>query len=835
MTRHPDGECHEVFIFLFETPHGDPPLPLAEDILRDESIHHPDTGFVNHPLTAVRTTPFRVLGTITDPLAPVICFDAAWRVVIHRLRIRFAGPSSSQAYALMAELKLGKEEDPNALHSRLKVLAARVNRAYEVNEPLITTYNAATFLLQALPDTLRSAVQERLNRSGVGHEEFTTDQMADIATTAYNELLRFKGQAMKNRVMMDNLNGFINSQVGATKQAYLAEMNARPTPAVRGAPQAPINPAPPTRRNPLPRTPTPPAILPPPPTVSRRSTPTATLRLNAKGQALIQRPRSTTPSHAAGVISPGDACKYCRGPVNLFHAGPGGSISAENCHFSGRSRWANDMWAPNQQKMPPQVQYLHPLLLANIGRVDNRQTPLSFAEFEQLYCEPADSTQPHAHPTGAQPPGSYHAVAPPNITPEAIVHFHSYATTNEDYPTYEDLASADASDPVSPPQPPATDTYSADSVQQPAHNPPAAEPRTLDPMIPEWPRPGYFDANDHLPHLAEASLKNIPPDEIALMLLEPPCTMFFFQYWLDDIAQGAPPAVLLVAYDQRNTGVTIARKQIAGWPTPITDSNDTLHARHNCARDGRRTMLEGTPAPDHPYRLHTLSKAIEKLDDRVDLLQDLYHKVQDRDPTLLAYVTEEPPHAMYVGVRLLPQDDVATLKYPRRSDDDSCLRNITMMSLLTPTAPWVEQVMRRLQQDLQHPFSSLCPLAPFPPGAIPAPNPPWPGYNNPGYARTDYTSIEGAPTFVITSSLDSDTNKSKSVEDSVHDADDDMEMEVEQPAPAAPWFQQHLPLTTPPVLSNYHEADAFAIQTSQWSAPTGIIFTQADYVRNLHA
>ena len=75
MTRHPDGECHEVFIFLFETPHGDPPLPLVEDILRDESIHHPDTGFVNHPLTVVRTTPFRVLDAITDPLAPVICFD----------------------------------------------------------------------------------------------------------------------------------------------------------------------------------------------------------------------------------------------------------------------------------------------------------------------------------------------------------------------------------------------------------------------------------------------------------------------------------------------------------------------------------------------------------------------------------------------------------------------------------------------------------------------------------------------------------------------------------------------------------------------------------------
>ncbi|KAK3268936.1 hypothetical protein CYMTET_22590 [Cymbomonas tetramitiformis] len=235
MTRHPDGECHEVFIFLFETPHGDPPLPLVEDVLRDESIHHPDTGFVNHPLTVVRTTPF----------------------------------------------------------------------------------------------------QERLNRSGVGHEEFTIDQMADIATTAYNELLRFKGQAMKNRVMMDNLNGFINSQ------------------------------------------------------------------------ALVQRPRGTTPSHAAGVISPEDACKYCKGPVNHFHAGPDGSISAENCHFSGKSRWANDKWAPNQQRMPPQVQYLHPLLLANIGRVDNRQTPLSFAEFEQLYCEPAEFTQPQAHPTGAQPPGSY--------------------------------------------------------------------------------------------------------------------------------------------------------------------------------------------------------------------------------------------------------------------------------------------------------------------------------------------------------------------------------------------------------------------------------------------
>eukprot|EP00854_Cymbomonas_tetramitiformis_P025463 gene25463-31102_t len=76
--------------------------------------------------------------------------------------------------------------------------------------------------------------------------------------------------------------------------------------------------------------------------------------------------------------------------------------------------------------------------------------------------------------------------------------------------------------------------------------------------------------------------------------------MFYYQYWIDDIAQGAPPAVSLVAYDQRNTGVTIARKQITDWPTPITDSNDTLHAKHNCARDGRRTMLEGTPAPDHP-------------------------------------------------------------------------------------------------------------------------------------------------------------------------------------------------------------------------------------------
>ncbi len=32
MTRNPDGECHEVFTFLFETSHGDPPLPLVEDV-----------------------------------------------------------------------------------------------------------------------------------------------------------------------------------------------------------------------------------------------------------------------------------------------------------------------------------------------------------------------------------------------------------------------------------------------------------------------------------------------------------------------------------------------------------------------------------------------------------------------------------------------------------------------------------------------------------------------------------------------------------------------------------------------------------------------------------
>ncbi|KAK3280303.1 hypothetical protein CYMTET_11855 [Cymbomonas tetramitiformis] len=838
MTRNPDGECHEVFTFLFETPHGDPPLPLVEDVLRDESIHHPDTGFVNHPLTVVRTTPFKVLDATTNPPTPTICFDAAWRVLIHRLRIRFAGPSSSQAYALMAELKLGKEEDPNALHSRLKILSARVNRAYEVNEPLITTYNAATFLIQALPDTLRSVVQERLNRSGVGHEEFTTDQMADIATTAYNELLRFKGQAMNNRVMMDNLNGFINSQTGATKQAYLAEMNALPTPAVRGAPQAPTYPAPPTRRNPQPRTPTPPAILPPPPTSSRRSTPTTTLRLNAKGQALIQRPRSTTPSHAAGVISPGDACKYCRGPINQFHAGPDGSITAENCHFSGRSRWANDMWAPNQQKMPPQVKYLHPLLLANIGRVDNRQTPLSLAEFENLYCEPTESTQPHAQPTGAQPSSSYHAVAPPNATPETIVHFHSYAITNEDYPTYEDLASADASNQASPPQPHAADTYSTDSVQQPTHDPTATEPRTPDPAIPdsdEWPRPGYFDARGHLPHLARASLKNIHPEDLAEMLLKQPCTMFFFRYYIDDVAQGAPPAVSLVAYDQRNTGVTIARKQITDWPTPITDSNDTLHAKHNCAKDGRRTMLEGTPAPDHPNRLHTLSKAIEPLDDRVDHLQALYHKVQDQDPTLLAYETDEPPYAMFVGVRLLPTDEVAALKYPRRSDDHIGLRDITMMSLLTPVAPWIEQLMLRLQHDLQQPFGSHRPLAPLPPGIIPAPNPRWPGYDNPEYTRTNYNGIEGAPIFITTSSIDSDTNRSKSVENDAHHFDDDVEMEEEQTDHPTPWYLQHLPLCAPRTINNYDEGGAFDFQSPDWPSPAGMIFNQGDYKKYLHA
>ncbi|KAK3234319.1 hypothetical protein CYMTET_55420 [Cymbomonas tetramitiformis] len=501
------------------------------------------------------------------------------------------------------------------------------------------------------------------------------------------------------------------------------------------------------------------------------------------------------------------------------------------------SRWSRTFYATSPSTTPTRGSSITRLLQFARRRsgVTNRQTPLSFAEFERLYCEPAEPTQPQAHPTDAQPSGSYHAVAPPNAAPETVVHFHSYATTNEDYPTYEDFASADASDPASPPHPPTTDTYSADSVQQPAHDPPATEPRTLDPVIPEWPRPGYFDASGHLPHLAHASLRNIPPEDLAEKLLEQPCTMFYYQYWIDDIAQGAPPAVSLVAYDQRNTGVTIARKQITDWPTPITDSNDTLHAKHNCARDGRRTMLEGTPAPDHPNRLHTLSKAIEKLDDRVDLFQALYHKIQDQEPTLLAYCTEEPPHAMFVGVRLLPQDDVAALKYPRRSDDDIGLRDITMVSLLTPVAPWVEQLMLRLQQDLQQPFGSHRPLAPFPPGTIPAPNPRWPGYNNPGYAHTDYTSIEGAPTFVITSSLDSDTNRSKSVDDSVHDSDDDVEMEVEQPARSVPWYLQHLPLSTPPAIKNYEEADAFDFQSSKWPAPAGIIFNQGDYDKYLHA
>ncbi|KAK3251149.1 hypothetical protein CYMTET_39501 [Cymbomonas tetramitiformis] len=424
--------------------------------------------------------------------------------------------------------------------------------------------------------------------------------------------------------------------------------------------------------------------------------------------------------------------------------------------------------------MPRSVQHLHPLLLANIDRVKDKQAPLSLTEFEQIYCEPAETTQPQAHSTSAQPPGSYHAVAPPSTTPEAIVHFHSYNITTEDYPALEDLTNADAPDPASHPQPPTADTSSADSGQQPAQNPPAAEPRTL-----------------------------------------------------------APP-VSLVIYDQRNTGITIARKQIAGWPTPITDSNDTLHARHNCARDGRRTMLEGTPAPDHPNRLHTLSKAIEKLGDRTDMLQDLYHKVQDHVQTLLVYVTEEPPYAMYVGVRLLPQDEPIALGDLQCPDTDICLRNITMMSHLTPVAPWVEKVMRRLQQDLRLPFNDLHPLVPFPPGAIPAPTPPWPGYNNPGYARADYTNIEDAPTFVITSSLDSGSNNSESDEQSVHAGNDDMDLE-EQAAPTAPWFVEHLPRWSPKIPTNYHEAGAFSIHTRQWTAQAGMIFTQADYDKHLQA
>eukprot|EP00854_Cymbomonas_tetramitiformis_P025810 gene25810-31579_t len=247
------------------------------------------------------------------------------------------------------------------------------------------------------------------------------------------------------------------------------------------------------------------------------------------------------------------------------------------------------------------IQHLHPLLLANIDRVKDKQAaPLSLTDFEQIYCEPAETTQPQAHSTSAQPPGSYHAVAPPSTTPEAIVHFHSYNITTEDYPALEDLTNADAPDPASHPQPPTADTSSADSGQQPAQNPPAAEPRTL------------------APHL--------------------------------------------------------------------------------------------------------------------------YHKVQDHGQTLLVYVTEEPPYAMYAGVRLLPQDEPIAL-----------------------------------------------------------------GYNNPGYARADYTNIEDAPTFVITSSLDSGSNNSESDEQSVHAGNDDMDLE-EQAAPTAPWFVEHLPRWSPKIPTNYHEA-----------------------------
>ncbi|KAK3234226.1 hypothetical protein CYMTET_55506 [Cymbomonas tetramitiformis] len=159
--------------------------------------------------------------------------------------------------------------------------------------------------------------------------------------------------------------------------------------------------------------------------------------------------------------------------------------------------------------------HLHPLLLANISRMDNRQETLSLAEFERLYCEPASSTQPPAHSTSTQPPGSYHAVAPPDATPEAIVHYYSYAITNEDCPTHEELTGR-APDPAPLSQPPAAGTSSAVSAPQPAHEPPAAEPRMLTPWNanvrdPDWTRPGSFDATGHLPHLAHAALMNVPP------------------------------------------------------------------------------------------------------------------------------------------------------------------------------------------------------------------------------------------------------------------------------------------------------------------------------------
>ncbi|KAK3274784.1 hypothetical protein CYMTET_17050 [Cymbomonas tetramitiformis] len=161
--------------------------------------------------------------------------------------------------------------------------------------------------------------------------------------------------------------------------------------------------------------------------------------------------------------------------------------------------------------MPRRVMHLHPLLLANISRMDNRQETLSLAEFERLYCEPASSTQPPAHSTSTQPPGSYHAVAPPDATPEAIVHYYSYAITNEDCPTHEEfLTPAHPTRPLSDPSGGASDAVVMTRAD------PLLKPRMLTPWNanvrdPDWTRPGSFDATGHLPHLAHAALMNVPP------------------------------------------------------------------------------------------------------------------------------------------------------------------------------------------------------------------------------------------------------------------------------------------------------------------------------------
>ena len=356
--------CEPVRAYVLDNLSGN--KNLAKLILEETDVYPAETGFMLEPLTMERDAAFTVLSN------GEVDMDAAWRLLFYFLQQKFASPSATAAQKELEHLEMTTGEDPNGLAGRIISLVKRVNRARPVDKPAILDSNSATYLLTALPQHLAGMVRERLTLAVGGHNEYTLEQVTDVAQIAYNDLKAFHDQVLRNRIDHQNAQGYIDSHRDGPTRSALNSLfeQAQGLPGKRATPKPP----PATKAiTPAPNRPA--APLAPPPRGGR---------LNDAGKKLINQltggirgssynttneQENVTKVCAQNVGGPNGTCVFCHNPLSQFHN------PNLPCHISGRTslypRWVN------QGNMPRPLLHLRNMLIVNHDRIEKGQPPLT--------------------------------------------------------------------------------------------------------------------------------------------------------------------------------------------------------------------------------------------------------------------------------------------------------------------------------------------------------------------------------------------------------------------------------------------------------------------------